>query len=295
MGDPTMRVFKNRTRYRKNLEFYKESEDDDPILMTMDGISRAIMPNIFNYCDKQIRRKPRPEFPAILFKLRAIQYLQNHNNKAMKFEIIDWYEHAFNYTYPNLRYIFREMIFDGLLNPEVDDEELIEYELAKRDYPVSASELSFIIYDRVLKNTIYYEIVGDDTPIHTDLAEIMEPMSIAELGIDSDREESIFWKYLKQKTLNVILFYFYLDKVEKTERKRFILQQGEQGQQEYEKQRLSIFNDKRKNGIVRGMNGYLTNFLRNEAHRRGGGLRNTFDDWYDFFQVPTEDRCYRWS
>lgn len=171
----------------------------------------ALVPNIFNYKETGMQ-DAESRFPRNLLKLRVIQYLRQTGGCGNIVNIIEELKNIYICDPKTLRADIREMIYDGLLNPhKVEQTDFIRYEKNYSDYPVKLTPLSYHIADNIIKESIYYEIICDDTPIDLKYARNMQPLN------KYDKNTNL-GDYLIIKTYSIFFFILYLQKIENNEK-----------------------------------------------------------------------------
>lgn len=282
MGDPSYtKVYKNRVTYSED----PSDSQDDPVLMRIEDVGRALAPNIFNYCEIN-DTKISPPSPKILFQIRVLQYLLQEGQRAYIKEIINWYKSNFRYRTMDrrdLRYELREMIYNGLINADIPDLLVFDKEIMERNYPVRISTLAKKIVDSFLKQSIYYVTVCGDTPIPRRIAKLIEPKSCIELyscNISLAEYERVSIK-------NAINFLLYLKMVEGYEKKEYAISKDLNS---YTDNNLEIFSDTVLSEIKKSFQKAITGYLYNISEDGMEIFKQHINDWFTYFNVPLDDR-----
>ncbi len=278
IGGFQTKLFKNKVKYKEITRFETDATKS-PIFMSINNNTRAIIPNIFNFCEVNINNE-NVIYPKNLFKLRIIQFLMSNEGRAHIKDAIGWYKDQFTYAIEELRHEIREMVFTGLINPDIREDDVLEAAIGERNYPISMSPLAQIIFNKLLDKSVYYETVCNDTPIQNQIASRITPLSRTEVHCKSIELAD----YLKIKTKSVILFILYLMLVEKEEAKYF------KGDKQLFIDRYLIFNNERLSKIKEHMARYVSGYLWQISNSQSANVDDYVSDWFDFFEVPTSDR-----
>lgn len=256
-GDCGEKAYSNRISYEIN---------GDP---RMKSKHNAVIPNIFNYKDKGMHIDD-DVFPRVLLKLRVIQIMRRESYSTV-FSVLDKLRVFYKCDYNLLRDDIREMIYNGLISPHVYQTEYLRADQKGYDYPVKLTEFSNNIFDRILKQSIFYEIVSDDTPIDKRFIDGIEPVN--RYDSTKTREE-----YVMSKTRSVINFLLYLMKVEEAEKERY---QRENNIGSYDDNEMNIFSKALIEDIKYTMQEYVYKLMVKTRDKR-----RFIDNWYNYFDIP---------
>ena len=293
-GDTRVRVYKNRVQFEDGGTDDAKSDIKRPGLISIENENRAIIPNIFNY--REHVYDASQIFPKNLFKIRAIQYLLlQPEKKAGVLEILHWYQERFDYPFIDLRFEIREMIYNSILSPERLESSVISWEIVNGNYPISLTGLGKLIFNDLIKRSILYEVVRDDTPIQRQFAHNMTPYA----RFDKD----ITWnEYMIMSTKEIILFILYLKAVEEAEEQRYNEAKQKKSSivnktppwEDY-KDYLEIFTKSTVESIKSDIRGRLYGFIWARRNRGKRWLRVFIEDWLNAFEVPITNRKFDWT
>jgi len=173
--------------------------------------NKSVIPNIFNFRDV-VNDTDECLSSYALAKIRIIQYLTKvSNSPAYINDVIEWVSKFFRYSKDALRYETREMIYSGVIEPQLREEDLIN---ANRNYKISVTGLGSFIIDRMLGESGYFEAVCDDTPINENFCTGIQRLSRFDTATSLSN-------YLIVKSKSVICFTLYLMALEEFQEARF--------------------------------------------------------------------------
>jgi hypothetical protein len=198
-GDCGQCAYRNRVSYDSSGKIITETKHS------------PLIPNIFNYKDRGIDRKDAMH-PRLLLKLRVIQILSSKRDLTMSiYDLEETLIKLHECSSSVIRADIREMIYSGLVNPKVNQTEFIRAESKGTDYPIKLSESATIVIEKMLCQSIYYEIICDDTPIDRYFAHLIKPANKYE---DLYSSKKGLGDYLRIKTKSIFMFLFYLTRAE---------------------------------------------------------------------------------
>jgi hypothetical protein len=263
-GDCAHGVYRNRVSYNA----YGEA--------TISTNNKAVIPNIFNYRDYYTEHDTHL-FPKALVKTRIVQYLEKHGNSQIT-DVIRRLNEIFGYDTADFRFETREMIYNGLISPLKDEVDVIVAENKQATYYISLTDLARNITRRIMKRSIYYETVYDDTPIQDDFKERIVPLSRYDKNVPLDM-------YIIKKSRYIMFFLHYLMKIEAAERNRY-MEINKCEEMQYVDMGYEVFSEEVVASIKADICGYLSGYMSKVQHEQGKDhIANFKGDWYKEFQI----------
>lgn len=245
--------------------------------------NRSILPNIFNYRDtgddKSICKPARA-----LIKLMILQHLNNKEEKEDWItKVLMWISRTYGFDCKTLRYETREMIYTGIIEPNIDERDMIFAEATSVNYRIRITSLGEHVVNELIKKSIYFETICDNTPIQWDYSEPMVPLNRYEKDVS-------LGEYLTKKTRTMIFFILYLIKLEDnlSEIKLSNLSTNKIDTIEVD----SILSSEIIRELKDDIASYVGGFMKGLVVKVGkSALSNFITDWYEHFQIPIEERC----
>jgi len=279
------RVYHNRIRF-DDLSGAVDHEEIQSGLITIDNESRALIPNIFNY-----RELPDDgagmRIPRNFVKLRIVRYLMSKPDRRCRInDLLAILSAHYGVSASKLRFETREMIHDGLLTAEcpvhIGEMHLMCAEIGELNYPIRLTDLGEIILRKVLRRSIYFETICDDTPIQMDFTPSILPLNRNERGL-------YLKDYLINKTMSLLNFIFYLQKLEEVEGRIIREGAGSDGSP-FVNVNEPFLDESTLKGIKENIISYVSQFLRSRKVADDKALDHFRNDWFNKFEVPVHER-----
>lgn len=170
----------------------------------------ALIPDVFNFIDVlETGETEHNQQNRALVKLRVVQLLLKNNLVMKKQRIIDYLNSHLGYSKFFLDHEIDEMIFSGMLYPK----SLADFVRAG-NYTLKLTTLGQYIYDNLIYENVYLEIVVDDTPLPFSTMKFIDPINMAWIGVDADA-------YVATKIRSVLYFLAMLRELERQEEEYF--------------------------------------------------------------------------
>lgn len=177
-----------------------------------------------------------------------------------------------------LRHETREMFHTGVLYPQIDETSLYLIETQKGNYNISLLPLGELMVDRILKKSIFYEIVVDDTPLSQNF---LRNINYEMMPLNRFDKRCDLGQYLMIKTKNIILFIEYLNKIENEEKAIFNINlniREEQFEKEYRIFSIGVKNEIRNN-IEKYLSGFFDKLTKEEKDNYMANWEKFFNDF----------------